>query len=433
MIGRTIECIDQETNPIWGSCSLEIDQSVAGNNNTDNNNNRLGVLLIFRPSGSYTGTEVSYGIKSSVYSGTYLKSLLYVANYGGTIGKYIDFPNFMVDSVGKLQSTYVLMNRPSVSSPSSYAYEYQINGVRFFSLYADNSGRTVFKSTGTLAFRLAPATISLEPETDAGGNIGSASFRLNVVYAATGTINTSDATMKTPLARFDDNVLDAIGEVQCGLYQWLDAVAKKGQDSARFHAGVIAQQIAQIFAERELDVSRYGFWCSDPLFEDVEEEADADDIPVMETYTETEEQITFENGRAVRRMVKIAKERQAIDLLPLFDDQGQPLMNLGRPAITRPRVPSDPEDMPIQEETGHVIVEPAIPSQQRVVSMPRVEKGIRKTIVQRPVLDSEGKHVQRLGLRYDELLILLNAWSRRELARLNDRLIRLEGALAGQN
>ena len=54
-----------------------------------------------------------------------------------------------------------------------------------------------------------------------------------------------------------------MGSVPIHTFQFTDAVEKKGSDAARFHAGVIAQEVASAFQAKGLDAARYGLFCHD--------------------------------------------------------------------------------------------------------------------------------------------------------------------------
>lgn len=110
------------------------------------------------------------------------------------------------------------------------------------------------------------------PGNDANVLLGTASKRWSQVYAATGTINTSDAREKTSIVSPDDSLMRAWGKVNFKVFQFKDAVEKKGVD-ARLHVGVIAQQVIEAFASEGLDATRYGLLCYDKWddeYEDVE-------------------------------------------------------------------------------------------------------------------------------------------------------------------
>lgn len=103
----------------------------------------------------------------------------------------------------------------------------------------------------------------IRPASDATRTNGTALRRWDVVFARDGAISTSDGREKTEPLPIDDAVLDAWGEVQLIAFQWLEAVANKGGEVARWHFGVIAQQVCDAFNARGLDGTRYGLLCYD--------------------------------------------------------------------------------------------------------------------------------------------------------------------------
>ena len=104
----------------------------------------------------------------------------------------------------------------------------------------------------------------VRPGADNTQTLGSASFRWSVVYAGTGTINTSDEREKQQIANLDDAERRVAVAIK-GLvkkYKYNDAVALKGDD-ARIHVGVIAQEVIAAFAAEGLDATRYALLCHD--------------------------------------------------------------------------------------------------------------------------------------------------------------------------
>ena len=113
---------------------------------------------------------------------------------------------------------------------------------------------------------------SLRPNADGTASLGTGSARWSEIFAATGTINTSDEREKTSVGNPDDSLMRAWGKVNFKVFQFKDAVEKKGTD-ARLHVGVIAQQVIEAFASEGLDATRYGLLCYDKWedeYEDVE-------------------------------------------------------------------------------------------------------------------------------------------------------------------
>ena len=91
---------------------------------------------------------------------------------------------------------------------------------------------------------------------------GRASQRWTVVYAATGTINTSDERSKQQITRDLAPELKAWAKVEFCKYKLNDSVKEKG-DKARWHLGVIAQQVKAAFESEGLDPFAYGILCYD--------------------------------------------------------------------------------------------------------------------------------------------------------------------------
>jgi len=106
------------------------------------------------------------------------------------------------------------------------------------------------------------------PGSDNLYNNGVASFRWSVIYAGTGTINTSDAVEKQQV-RVLSSAEHAAAVALKGLvraFKFNDAVALKGA-GARIHVGVIAQDVVAAFAAQGLDASDYGLLCYDEWVE----------------------------------------------------------------------------------------------------------------------------------------------------------------------
>lgn len=109
------------------------------------------------------------------------------------------------------------------------------------------------------------SSTSLRPGADNAFALGTSGSRFSVLYAGTGTINTSDATLKTWRGALIANELAAAKEIAAaiGIYQWNDEIVAKGPDGARLHCGVKAQQVISIMTAHGLDPMRYGFVCYD--------------------------------------------------------------------------------------------------------------------------------------------------------------------------
>jgi hypothetical protein len=90
-------------------------------------------------------------------------------------------------------------------------------------------------------------------------SLGSASKTFKDIYATDTTINTSDRNKKQDITALSDAETNVA--IACkGLlrkYKWKQSVVEKGGD-ARWHFGIIAQELEKAFADQGLDASDYG-------------------------------------------------------------------------------------------------------------------------------------------------------------------------------
>lgn len=158
--------------------------------------------------------------------------------------------------------------------------------------------------TGNIEFEGGNFTVPglLRSRVDNASSLGTSSTRWSEVFAGTGTINTSDERDKASIVAPDEALMRAWGKVNFKVFQFKDAVEKKGAD-ARLHCGVIAQQVIEAFKSEGLDASRYGLLCYDKWedeYEDVEvvdtPEIVADDGTVTPAQTHIEHRLVTPAG-----------------------------------------------------------------------------------------------------------------------------------------
>lgn len=152
-------------------------------------------------------------------------------------------------------------------------------------LHTDNSGASLgvsqdaailFIQGGSVRAKIKPQATTLSAFTPGDDNhtpLGDIANRWSVVVAGTGTINTSDARQKTSpigletlsenLASNHDAILDAWGEVSVIAFKWLQSISEKGEGLARWHIGVIAQQVRDAFENHGVDATKFGLLCHD--------------------------------------------------------------------------------------------------------------------------------------------------------------------------
>lgn len=100
------------------------------------------------------------------------------------------------------------------------------------------------------------------PRTNKGANIGNPGGSFNNIYLENSPIITSDKKDKYGYVGLSEE------EIKCAIacaklyrrYQMKESVIKKGEDQARFHIGVIAQDLVECFTQHGLDWTRYGIF-----------------------------------------------------------------------------------------------------------------------------------------------------------------------------
>lgn len=123
------------------------------------------------------------------------------------------------------------------------------------------------------AIRLTVSDGGVVPGQDDSLPLGSASARWSQIYAASGTISTSDAREKSLLGGLDAQERRVAQHILAGIgkYRWKASEQIKGP-AARTHVGVTAQDVAAAFAAEGLDAANYGLWCQDDLYASEEQE-----------------------------------------------------------------------------------------------------------------------------------------------------------------
>lgn len=174
-----------------------------------------------------------------------------ISNPGASIHRKGLEATFLLETEGTADPAINLRN--GEETQNTWAIRPQQSSVNQLQVRYDNSVR----------FQVMPDTGTVNAGTDNVASIGTATVRYSTVYAATGTINTSDYRCKQNIANPTQALLKAWGNVGFKVFQFKDAVEKKGESSARYHVGVIAQDVQTAFTEQGLDASKYGLFCHD--------------------------------------------------------------------------------------------------------------------------------------------------------------------------
>nr|WP_314637764.1 tail fiber domain-containing protein [uncultured Janthinobacterium sp.] len=161
--------------------------------------------------------------------------------------------------------------------PGNFTWQTRCGGASVFaagytmSLYArdiESSADTgmLLSISGTGEFYVAGSikAANVVPDLDNGRTIGTAAKAYSTLYARTGTINTSDARLKTNFRDLAPAEIAAARDLAraIGVYRWRDAVECKG-DGAREHIGPTVQRAIEIMQAHGLEPFNYGFICHD--------------------------------------------------------------------------------------------------------------------------------------------------------------------------
>lgn len=140
-----------------------------------------------------------------------------------------------------------------------------------------------FGSSGNVRFKGIVA-----PMVDNSKSNGTALFRWTQVHTTTGTINTSDRRHKTDITEIEESERRVAQKLKGMMrrFRFTDAVDEKG-GNARWHFGVIAQDVQKAFADEGLDAHEYGLFCHDTW--------ETEYVPVMGTKTVVDEETGVES------------------------------------------------------------------------------------------------------------------------------------------
>jgi len=130
----------------------------------------------------------------------------------------------------------------------------------------DQYGMTfnVYRAGALPALEINANAYAVRPRADNTWANGWSSLRWSVVYAATGTINTSDAREKQQVRTLNDAEKAVAVKLKSLVraFKFNDAVEKKG-DTARIHFGVMAQEVKSAFESEGLVAEEYAMLCYD--------------------------------------------------------------------------------------------------------------------------------------------------------------------------
>lgn len=127
----------------------------------------------------------------------------------------------------------------------------------------------------TCAYSTSSSYNSIIPCTNEGlgqhasVNLGNPSIRFKTLWISDSSVNTSDRNLKQNIEDISAAEI-RVAQASKGLlkkYKFISAVQEKGEENARLHFGIIAQDLKAAFEAEGLDAHKYGVFCSDTWYE----------------------------------------------------------------------------------------------------------------------------------------------------------------------
>lgn len=134
-------------------------------------------------------------------------------------------------------------------------------------------------------------------------DLGTSTFQFKDLYLQNSPIVSSDRRLKQNFESVPEAVFTAWGNVNFQVYKFKEAVAKKGEATARKHVGLVAQDIIEAFQAQGLDAFDYGIVCHDS-WEDQYQQVEVSHTPAV--LDEQGNVVTPENTVYENRKVKDA-------------------------------------------------------------------------------------------------------------------------------
>lgn len=307
----------------------------------------------------------------------------------------------------------------------------------------DSSGVGSFQPLiigGTIVSITAP----LVPGSSNTYTLGNSGATWKDIFLNNNPTVTSDAREKTAVRALTEAEISASRDLlaEIGIYQWLAAIAEKGEGGARLHVGMTVQRAIEIMEGHGLDPWRYGLICRDDITRKVVA-LQIQSVPVTELIEEVYPEIEIRDGVPVQVMKTRAVDRPVTVMTPVIGEDGQPVtrrvqatedivepvteivLQAGQPVqISQPQTVKKPlfEMRPLLDEAGQPVtrIEPFIaesgfPDERAVPVLHPVPVMIDEPVMHAvPVTEEREVEVEieepagdRLGFRYDQLKLFI--------------------------
>jgi hypothetical protein len=175
-----------------------------------------------------------------------------------------------------------------------------------------NIGTNSSTDSINIQFPIAPTPLtryiftagSFTPAQSGQTDLGVTNFRWKNVWSTNGVNNTSDRNLKCEISEIPDEWLDAWEKINYSRFKFKQSVLTD-PTGARWHIGIIAQEIQQCFVEKGLNAFEIGMLCYDKWDQSIG--PDGDIIPSGEIWSIRPDECQFMELALMRRSINRLK------------------------------------------------------------------------------------------------------------------------------
>lgn len=196
----------------------------------------------------------------------------------------------IVGQAGRVVSKEISVMGPSVYDPASTVGYEKYGDVRFnpgdttgdLGVHMYRGDTIFFKdsdASATVAINVATGNVTVGSISSGGdikpqynetvADLGDGTKRWDDIFLVNSPNVASDGNIKTNVQELSEAELRVASKAKLLVrkFQFIDAIDKKGEENARYHIGVIAQDLHALFEEEGLDAFEYGILCYDDILD----------------------------------------------------------------------------------------------------------------------------------------------------------------------
>lgn len=306
--GTVTNCIGVDITPHSGGGTVVNEYGIYIRNQNATATNKYPIYIANNLGKNAIGAETNFFGSGLVSVGTSVKIFM---GEGGSSYKSVAYNHNMntntYDAADQIQSMYF--------GPSDITFRWAASGTAGATPSFTNLVNLRTVSGGNLG--------AFYPGANGTQSLGISGQGWSIVYASNGTINTSDARVKTDVRGLTEAELAAAKQLarEIGAFKFLDAIAKKG-DEARNHIGMTVQRAIEIMQSHGLDAMAYGFICYDKwdaeyedhsaIYEQVIVEPEEIEVLPAKTIEVAEDVILGGTPQTIVKQIEIPAQRRVV-------------------------------------------------------------------------------------------------------------------------